>query len=507
MAPRKKTSAPRGASRNIPRKGSPGGQKPAASINNWQSVQSSPARRYLYLPPADDLRRDLTPYDRLTMLKKCRWAERNSGLYRQIIADLIMYAVGDGITPQSHASTEANAKLYEDYFREKSRRIELTGRWSFSQVQALLLRAMVRDGDAFAGKIRNGRGEAKLQLFEAHKVGNPEGPEIPERMWDGIQFGAYGEVVGYNVYRSDGRSRLVIGPAMMHICDHEYVSGARGLPLLQHSISTIQDEQDLLQLELRGVKDGADITRVLKKDGGYIDETLAGEISGSRADCNDLGAVAASFGGKLLTLAPGESLESFASARPSPTFQGFLAALERDISQGVLPYEFVGDSSKIGGASVRLIVGKAARVFGKYSQLIIEQLCVPTWGYIIGDAIARGELPDDPAWASTSWTTPKSITVDSGRDASNDRADVEMGLLSMSELYAQRGLDFRTEMQKRADDMNYIIKTAQAAGVPVWMLYKPGFNWLQQGQNNEQIPEDVAENLELPPPPINPPTS
>lgn len=185
-------------------------------------------------------------------------------------------------------------------------------------------------------------------------------------------------------------------------------------------------------------------------------------------------------------------------------FNGFIAALERDISMGVLPYEFVSDPSKIGGASVRLITAKAARVFSKYSQVIIDQFCVPTWGYILGQAIADGELPDDPKWNEVSWTTPKSVTVDAGRDAANDRNDVEMGLLSMSELYAQRGLDFRTEMDKRASDMAFIIEKAKSTGIPVWMLYKPDFNWLQQGQNNSQIPADVADNLDLPPPPVDP---
>jgi len=38
----------------------------------------------------------------------------------------------------------------------------------------------------------------------------------------------------------------------------------------------------------------------------------------------------------------------------------------------------------------------------------------------------------------------------------------------------------------------------------VWMLYKPGFNWLQQGQANDQIPSEVSDNLDLPPPPAEP---
>jgi capsid protein len=112
-------------------------------------------------------------------------------------------------------------------------------------------------------------------------------------------------------------------------------------------------------------------------------------------------------------------------------------------------------------------------VFQKWQNIIIEQLCVPTWGYVIGDAIANGELPDDPDWNKVSWTTPKRVTVDAGREAANDRADVELGLLSMSELYAQRGLDFRSEMAKRAEDMAYIVNLAKQTGLPIEMLYKP----------------------------------
>ena len=56
-------------------------------------------------------------------------------------------------------------------------------------------------------------------------------------------------------------------------------------------------------------------------------------------------------------------------------------------------------------------------------------------------------------------------------------------------------------MEKRAQDMNYIVGLAKQSGLPVWMLYKPGFNWLQQGQANSQVPTDVADNLDLPPAP------
>jgi capsid protein len=469
MAPRKKIPTVSLRPSKTP-KATPSAPAPQASYGDWQSIGVTRARRAAYGAEPRDLRRDLTPYDRLTMVRKCRWAERNSGLFKQILADICLYTVGDGIKPQSHASTPEMQERYEAYFAEKAKRIDITNRFSFYQAQSILLRGMIRDGDSFAAKVRNGAGEAKLQLMEAHRVGDPLEGKVPEGMHDGIQFGPYGEYIAVNIYRSDGSSRQILAQSMMMVVDQEYASGARGVPLLQHSINSIQDEMEILALEKQAVKDNGDITRIIKKQGGVIDGDMANELGNATGSYSNL---ANTMGGKVIALEPGESMDSFQSNRPNATFTGFLSALERDISMGVLPYEFVSDSSKLGGATVRLITAKAGRVFSKYQTIIIENFCVPTWGYIIGQGIAAGELPDDPEWNRVSWTTPKSVTVDAGREAANDRADVEMGLLSMSELYAQRGLDFRTEMAKRASDMVHIKDLADQYGIPFELLFRP----------------------------------
>ena len=439
----------------------------------------STTRAQLYAPVAQDQRRDLSPRDRVEMMRRTRWGDRNSGMVRQILGDLTQYAIGDGIRPQSHCK---NAKLYEQYFYDWSRKCDITNRFSFAQAQSILLRSAARDGDSFAIKVRNAGNQPKLQLVEAHRVGNPLPPEKePAGMHDGMLFGAYGELVGYNIFRSDGTSRQVLATAMMQIVDMEYASGARGVPILAASWNDIQDEMEILNLEKIGVKASSDISLVLNKKEGVIDDNMATEL-GAYAPSNGLGNLATQMGGKILALDVGENLTSLQSNRPSPTFTGFLKAIQQDISRGILPYSFVTDSSGNTGPGLRLDIAKADRTFQKWQNLIIEQLCIPTWGYIIGDAIANGDLPDDPEWNKVSWTTPKRVTVDAGREAANDRADVELGLLSMSELYAQRGLDFRTEMQKRAEDMKYISDLAAAAQIPLWTLYKPGFNWLQKGE-------------------------
>jgi capsid protein len=437
------------------------------SGNEWGSTVQTYARRVIYAPQPDDMRRDMSPWDRNEMVKKCRWAERESSLFRQILNDLVIYVVGDGIKWQSHASDPETARLHEEYFAMKAKNLDVSGK-SFFQSQAILTRAMFRDGDAFSLKA-DLNGEAKTQIIEAHRVGDPTDRDTPSDCWDGIGFGKYNEPIYYSVYQADGASRKVEAQSVMHIVDMETASGSRGVPTLQSALCAIQDVKELLDLERRAVKDNGDVNRVIFKGSGFLDEDAASEISNSRGSAEN---VASQMGGKAIVLESSDRFESFESKRPNSTFVGFLAALEKDICS-ILPYEFVKDPTSAGGASVRLVTAKAARVFGKYQNIIIERFCQPTWEYIIADGIAKGEIPDDSRWWSTSWTTPKSVTVDAGREAANDRADIEMGLMSMSELYGQRGLDFRSEMEKRAADMAHIQNLAKQYGIPFELLFRP----------------------------------
>jgi capsid protein len=464
------------------------------SYSGWQSTMFSNARRAIFGQAPGDLRQDLTPWNRMAMIRKCRWAERNSGLFKQILNDMVLYSVGDGIKAQSHASTPEMQEIYEAYFAEKGKRIDITNRFSFYNCQAILLRGMIRDGDSFAAKVRNATGEAKLQLMEAHRVGDPlEETVVIPGIHDGIVYGPYGEYTAVNVYKSDGSNRQILAQSMMHVVDHEYASGCRGIPLLQSSINSIQDEMEILALEKQAVKDNGDVVRTIQKQGGVLDQETANELGALNTPSYT--SIANTMGGKLLVLDQGESLNSFQSNRPNSTFTGFLAALERDIAQGVLPYEFVGDSSKLGGATVRLVTAKAGRVFAKYSQILVEQFCVPTWGYILGQGIAAGEIPDDPHWNRVSWTTPKSVTVDAGRESASDRADLEMGRLSFSEDFGLRGLDFKTEVHKRAADLAYIKEMADKHGIPFELLFRPTNTPIGtvEAVDSEDEPADMEE--------------
>ena len=433
----------------------------------YEAARYNGRRSFLWLSPAQDQRRDLTPAKRAELVKKMRWGERNSGVIREMVGDLVLYTVGDGFRPQAHTADPAWNATAEAYFAEWSRKCDITGRFSFNDILRIAERRWVLDGDFFLAKVRNGANQPKLQGIEAHRVGTPDDNK-DERTHDGIVFGAYGEIRAYWVIRSDGTYRLIPANAMMMVQDPEYVSGARGLPLMQHSWNDIQDLMEILALEKTAVKDHAEITRVLKRNGGEFGPDLASELA-SNPQAAD--ALSQGLGGKFIALEPGEDLVHQASARPNSNFDAFTRLVKQDAAAGVMPAGFT-DPTMLNGPAVRMVIAKMDRIASRHQSILIDNVCVPTWGYVIGDAIAKGDLPAIDGWEKHSWTTPKRITVDAGREAANDRADVEMGLLSMSELYSQRGMDFREEMEKRAADMAFIRDLASRNGIPFELLYR-----------------------------------
>lgn len=457
----------------------------------WESVTQSNGRQILYMGANVDARRDLRSRDRNTMVKKCRYAERNYGLYNQILNDTVMYVVGGGMRMQSHCEDAEVGREHMEYFYEVSRKLDVTGRFSFEDCQKLITRSWMRDGDTFAAKVRNGRDEARIQLIEAHRVGDPADRDVPERVWDGVEFGDFGEVVAYWVYRSNGSSRQVLANAMMHIVDFTSSSASRGTPILQHATNSLQDMDEILEAEKRAVKDQSEVTRVLNKAGGFIDDNMAAELGGGDR-C--FSGVVEQAGGKLIVLEPNEKLEHQESKRPSQTFNGFIAELQRDVTFGSLPWDFVVDPSKLAGAGVRLVGNKADRFISHVQQMVINQFCIPTYQYIISDGINKGLIRDDRSWYKCSVITPPSLTVDAGRESANDREDIKMGLMSRSEYYKTHGSEFYKQIDSIAQELAYIRNKEQELGLPY-------------GSISQTYPNPVTPEQSQPagtPPPSNP---
>jgi capsid protein len=104
---------------------------------------------------------------------------------------------------------------------------------------------------------------------------------------------------------------------------------------------------------------------------------------------------------------------------------------------------------------------------------MIQRFLTPVWGYVIGCAIKDGFLRSTEYWTNVTWTTPRRVTVDAGRDAQQNRMDIESGLKSLTDNYLEEGLDPKEKMRENAAEKRYLLDLSKEFDVPLSMLYKP----------------------------------
>lgn len=458
---------------------------------NYNSASWTDRRIQFYGTAPSDNRNEVTQSTRFRLLQKARYAEKNYASMTQYALDMVTYVVGDGIMPNSHAQDEKKAKQYVNYYLRKMRKPTIDGRWSYGDAQKIKVHTWCVDGELFVVSVEDRQGEIKQQIIEAHRCVNPADAQQGEGWSDGFKFGSYGEVLEYNFKMDDGSDRRVPADKVRHISKATRASAAHGLPPLAQALNTMQDQAEVFEMEKTAVKDVSDIPRVITKAGGTLDQTTAGEVTGNSSNPYD--SVSQKMGGKLLVLDTGEKLEYPVPTRGTNVWIGFNDALQRMICAGGLPYEFVHDSTKAGSGTIRMTLGKAGRYVGSVQTMLIEDDLTPSWNEIIAKGISDGELPDDPEWMEVSWTCPPAPSIDNGRDASNDREDLKLGLTSFTELYKRRAGNFEADSEQLARDIALLRRLEEKYKLPVNTLSQR-YNTLPF--NDQQITSITQANPE-----------
>ena len=451
--------------------------KPKAYQGAFESTRYSVHRTRIDAPQPTDFRMEMTGSTRREMLRLSRWLEKNNGLYKQMIKDTAIYTVGEGIGLQCLGGDYEWQNTVEAEWEQECIRPEVSGRFSMLESLFIVCEALDRDGEIFIIKCKDRKGNPKFQIIEAHRVETAPDAMAQPDVFDGIRFDRLGRPLTYYVKQSDGRYTPVKAESMMHIFDAEYASQSRAFPPHQHAINHMRDEMDLLSMEKVAVKDNSRTSRILKVEDTRMDsgdlglgQPLGEGNSATQNTSPD--ALNRVLGGVTAVLQNNESLVSYASARPSAAFAGFIEHLRRDSVLGGLPYEFVADPTRAGGSAVRLVVAKAGRFFTHRQTIIINRFLQEYFQFWCGLKIDRKEIPNARNWWKTEWVCCKSVTVDAGREGANERADLDMGRIPPSDDFQSRGYNFEKTMRKIARDHSFIGRLAKETGVAEDKLWR-----------------------------------
>ena len=251
-----------------------GGGGGSGIFSQFEGAKYSNKRQWVNTPWPADFKRTMTVFDRQELTRKMRWLSVNSGLVRQMVNDMVTYAVGDGIKAQpasGDATWDAAALKYWNEWADKP--CEITQRYNLTECLQIICKKIDVDGEIFVLKTYGPGNVPMIQLIESHRVGTTmDGNQpFPEGMTDGVMFNKFGAVTGYQVIRSDGTGRFVNAPAMLHVHIPEQVSGARAYSPIQHSINNLIDVLEVLSLEKVAMKVGADIVRTITRENPQFD--------------------------------------------------------------------------------------------------------------------------------------------------------------------------------------------------------------------------------------------
>lgn len=433
-----------------------------AGISTFQPYEGagfSRKRPVIYGAHARDSRLDLNEATRVELLKLARHMYRNVGLIKGAVDSIATYSIGPGLRPQYRGADQDFGRLCEEYWRDVIvPSPEVTGRMTWTDMLLALSRSIDVDGDVFVVMTEKG----KLQIVEGHRV--CEGDDYGTS--DGVFLGKLGEPTAYLIQTGELYRKLG-AETVIHLMELERPDQIRGGSALARALNHVRDLKMLGEFEKDALKLQGSIAAVITTDQG---DELAGQggffgtVQSQDSGESTIAREEITSSATIPRLSPGEKIEMIGPNRPHAGFEPFAKFLIRDVAMGLgLPVEFVYDPASVGGAGMRFIVAKAQRRFEQRQRLLIDRFCNRAWRFFIGGAIANGDLPAAEDYAKVTWQTPKSLTVDAGREAMQAREDYKAGLSSLQDYYGELGLDWEEQVRQIAKEREFVASIGTVA--------------------------------------------
>jgi len=434
-----------------------------STFQPYEAAGFSRKRPVIYGAHARDSSLDLSEWTRVELLKLARHMYRNVGLIKGAVDSIAAYSVGPGLRPQYRGADAEFGRLAEQYWRDVvAPNPEVTGRMTWTDLLLALSRSIDVDGDVFV--IMTDKG--KLQVVEGHRVCEGDNYEST----DGVFVGKMGEPTAYLLELGE-TYRKISSDLVIHLMEMERPDQIRGGSNLARALNHVRDLKLLGEFEKDALKLQGSIAAVITSNEG---DALAGSggffgnIATSDLGDNSIAREQITSSATIPRLAPGEKIDMVAPNRPNNGFEPFAKFLIRDVAMGLgLPIEFVYDPASVGGAGMRFIVAKAQRRFEQRQRLLIDRFCNRVWRYFIGGAIANGDLPPAEDYRKVSWQTPKSLTVDAGREAQQAREDYKAGLISLQTYHGELGEDWVEQVDQIKAEQTYMSGGVEVAPQPL----------------------------------------
>lgn len=379
------------------------------------------------------------------LARRARYLASNNALAASGVEAWVSALVGTGIKPQSaHVNPDIRAALnlaFESWTDDADADL-LT---DFYGLQALMVRRMVIDGEAFALLLNTDSG-FRIRLIDSEQVDASLNRVIENgRIVQGIEFNNQGQRVAYHVLPERPGMPFAVAqqpvrvPAedVIHLFRPETPGQVRGISWYAPVILRLADLDSWRDAQLVRQKIAAMLAGfVTSVDGSG--KPFDGEQTGS----NLVGGLEP---GTLKFLDPGQDVKFSTPAGIGVEVIDFAKLTEREIAVGLgLPASVLtGDLSDVNYSSIRAgLVEWRRRIEALQHGVVAFQAMRPIWRRWAATEVLSGRVQTTVQSAlPVKFIAPKQAWVDPAKDVQAELEAIAGGLMSRREAVTSRGVD------------------------------------------------------------------
>ena len=412
----------------------------------------------------------------------------NSGLCSGILIKFPTYVCGT-LRWQAKTGDKSINTMYQEYIAHKTNKpgnIDIKRMHSLRTMCMLDVRSIALKGDVGTNIVREDD-ELYLQGIEANRIGDPYKWITSDTYVRGLiidkRTGAIDAARVYHQDRRDGlykfddtfKMRDERGlPKFLFFTNPLSFDDYRGVSLFKHAIDNATYIDRMRSYELQALLWAASMSGVYYTKSGALPE----QLPFSRTPVQDRdGNMIDTFEARPNTIvslsSEGEKVEMFQHLRPSPNVIGMYENTVREIAIGAgLTYGFAYDMTGVTGPAVRQCSAQDARAISIWQEMLREQKLDPVIMLLLGDAIAKGDLPYHPKWLKWDWFFPAKPTIDVGRESSANIEEINAGINTGARIAADSGDgDIEEIITQRSHEVEMAIEAAQK------IAEKQGIQW------------------------------
>lgn len=446
---------------------------------------------------------------------RARYLESNSDIAGAAVSGIVRNVVGTGIKPQARTGKEELNRQIEALWAEWTGKdnCDITGQQTFYEMQAMLLRRKIVDGEILIKKVveRRGKFPIKLQVIKSDLLNQSMlyAPKSRNVIRSGIELNDYLKPLAYWIEKKSPDGYIQYDPErvsadrIIHLWTKNQPDQIRGMSDLTPIIKRLKDTQDYLDAETVAAKIAACFSVFITQDSM---PTAPGRYANIKdQEGKQLQSIRP---GMVKYLSPGEKVDTANPSRSMTNAKDFVSLQERLAGAGLgLSYELMSrDFNNSSFSSARQGLLEDRKTFEPVQQFIANHLCMPIYAEWLDMCVTVGLLKIPDYWQhreqyqSVEWMAPGLNWIDPQKEVQADILAIQNGGKTMAQWCAERGYDWREQLEQMALEK----ATAEAMGltlsihtpVSVQAALSNHVNNADNANNDEKEEADNAENQE-----------